>query len=208
MHRLIETEEDIARGLDWLVRVEPRFGVALALTGPPPLRRRPGGFAGVLRIVCAQQVSVAVAEGLWRRLVEAGADRPERIDAMSDAELRACGLSGAKVRYARALAGAQIDFDALAGIDDEGVVERLTAVPGIGRWTAQIYLMVCLGRSDVFASGDLALREGVRLLFGLDDRPPPQGLDAMAAAWAPWRAVAARQIWAYYAAARRHEGVI
>lgn len=208
MQDLIETEDDLSRGLDWLGGAEPRFARTLAQFGRPPLRRRPGGFAGLLRIVCAQQVSVGVADTMWRRLQEVGANAPDRIAVLSEDDLRGCGLSRAKVRYARALAAAAIDYDALPALDDEAVVARLTALPGIGRWTAEVYLMVCLGRADAFAPGDLALREGARLLFGLDSRPSANVLAAMAKDWSPWRAVAARMIWHHYAGCRRRDGVI
>lgn len=203
----IETEADIARGLDWLVRAEPRFGEALAITGPPPLRRRPEGFGPLLRIVISQQVSVAAAEGIWKRVQAAGADSEAGLSGLSDAALRACGLSAAKVRYARAIAGAGLDYPALRKRPEPEAMAALTAIPGIGRWTAEIYLLFCVGRADVFAPGDLALQEASRMLFGLPDRPPPRVLDRMAAAWSPWRAVAARQLWAYYAVMKRREGV-
>jgi DNA-3-methyladenine glycosylase II len=204
---LIRSEADIAEGVAWLARAEPRFARAHAVAGTVPLRRRPGGFAGLLRIVVAQQVSVAAADGIWRRVAAAGADRPERVLEMSDEALRACGLSAAKARCARAVAAADVDFDSLAALPEGDARAALTALPGIGPWSADIYLMFCVGRRDVFAPGDLALRESARLLFDLAERPDSALVAAMAEAWSPWRGVAARLLWAYYAAVKQREGV-
>ncbi|MFO7855401.1 MAG: DNA-3-methyladenine glycosylase 2 family protein [Paracoccaceae bacterium] len=205
--RIIETEACVAEGADWLARREPRFAAALEATGPPPLRRRPDGFEALLRAIVSQQLSVAAAEGITRRLLEAGAGTPEGLSALSDEELRACGLSRPKIRYARGLAEAGIDYAALRETPDEEAVATLTALPGIGRWTAEIYLMFALGRADVFAPADLALQESARLLFGLPERPAPKPLAGMAEAWSPWRGVAARLLWAYYRVAKDREGV-
>ncbi|MBL9057466.1 MAG: hypothetical protein JNJ84_14460, partial [Rhodobacteraceae bacterium] len=125
----------------------------------------------------------------------------------SDEDLRAAGLSRQKARYGRALAQSGIDFDALREMPDAEVVRVLTAVPGIGLWTAEIYAMFALGRADVFAPGDLALQEGARHLFGLPERPTERALRAMAEDWSPWRAVAARALWAYYRVIRAREGI-
>ncbi len=204
--RLIEGPQDIAEGLAALGRAEPRFAAAAARVGPLPLRREPGGFCGMLRTVTAQQVSTAAAAAIWARLVAAGAGSEAGIMALDDAALRACGLSGQKIRYARALAAAGIDWEAIAAAPEAEAVATLTAVPGVGRWTAEIYLMFCVGRADVFAPGDLALQEGARMLFDLPERPKPAALAAMSGAWSPWRAVAARLLWAYYGAEKRREG--
>lgn len=208
MARLIETEADIAEGTAWLAAREPRFAEALALTGQPPLRRSSGGFPGLLRIVVSQQVSTAAAAGIWRRVEDAGADDPAHLLRLDDEALRLCGLSRAKARYARAIAEARLDYPALATLPEADAIDVLRAVPGIGPWTAQLYLMFCVGRADVFAPGDLALAEAARLLFDLEGRPAPPVFEALAAPWSPWRAVAARLLWAYYAAAKRREGVV
>lgn len=206
--RVIETEACVAEGADWLARFEPRFAHALTLTGPLPLRRRPDGFAQLLQAIIGQQVSVASARAIWGRLEAAGLTSPDAIRAADEATLRAPGLSRQKAAYARALAEAGIDFDALRDRPTDAVVEDLTRVKGIGVWTAEIYAMFSLGRADVFAPGDLALQEGTRLLFGLPDRPRPAALRDMAQAWSPWRAVAARALWAYYHVAKQREGVL
>ncbi|MFQ5567720.1 MAG: DNA-3-methyladenine glycosylase family protein [Paracoccaceae bacterium] len=205
--RIIETQADIIEGCDWLARAEPRFGRALALTGTPPLRRRQGGFAALLHSICAQQLSVAAADSVWARLCAEGADDPAVMRALDEDELRACGLSRPKARYARALAEADIDYRALASMPEDEAIAALTAVKGIGVWTAEIYLMFSIGRADVFAPGDLALQEAARMLFELPERPTEKALRAHAAGWSPWRGVAARLLWAYYRHAKNREGI-
>lgn len=205
--RIIETQADIIEGCDWLARAEPRFARALCVTGTPPLRLREGGFAALLRTLCAQQLSVAAADSVWSRLCEAGADEPATLLSLSDDTLRRCGLSRPKIGYARAIAEARIDYPALATMPEEEAIAALTAVKGIGVWTAEIYLMFSVGRADVFAPGDLALQEAARLLFELPERPGEKPLRVQAAAWSPWRAVAARLLWAYYRAAKEREGI-
>lgn len=205
--RIIETEDCVAEGADYLARIEPRFAHVLDLTGPLPLRRRPDGFAALLSAIVSQQVSVAAAEAIWGRMQAAGLTDPDAITGAEDAALRACGLSRQKIRYARALAAAGIDFPALRTTPTDAVVTRLVEVPGIGRWTAEIYAMFSLGRADVFAPADLALQESARMLFDLADRPRERALRTMAEDWAPWRAVAARALWAYYRVAKDREGI-
>lgn len=205
--RIIETEACVAEGAAWLAAREPRFAHALALTGPLPLRRWPDGFRALLDAIVSQQVSVAAGDAILRRLEAAGFTDPARLAAAGDDDLRACGLSRQKARYGRALAQAGIDYDALRRMPDEDVIGTLTAVPGIGRWTAEIYALFGLGRADVFAPADLALQESARLLFGLPERPKERPFRAMAEAWSPWRGVAARLLWAYYHVEKAREGV-
>jgi len=205
--RIIHSEACIAEGCAWLAAREPRFAEALAQTGPPPLRRREGGFPALLQAICAQQLSVAAADSVWGKLSALGADDPDRLMALSEADLRGSGLSRPKIRYARALAEADIDFAALADLPEEEAIARLTAVKGIGVWTAEIYLMFAVGRADVLAAGDLALQESARLLFALETRPSDQELRNLAAPWSPWRGVAARLLWTYYRVAKQREGV-
>lgn len=205
--RIITGPACVAEGAAWLARTEPRFAHALAQTGPLPLRLRPDGFAQLLSAIVSQQVSVSSARAIWAKLETAGMTTPEAIAAMDDEGLRALGLSRQKARYARALASADIDYAALRTAPTETVTRELTAVTGIGIWTAEIYAMFSLGRADVFAPGDLALQEAVRLLFDLPERPRDRALRAMAEAWSPWRSVAARALWAYYHVAKDREGI-
>jgi DNA-3-methyladenine glycosylase II len=205
--RIITTLDCVAEGADWLARAEPRFAHALTLVGPLPLRRQPDGFAALLDAIVGQQVSVASADAIWRRMEAAGLTDRAALAVASDEACRAVGLSRQKARYGRALAESAIDFDALRGLPDAQVMHVLTEVPGIGTWTAEIYAMFALGRADVFAPGDLALQEAARVLFDLPDRPKERALRAMAEAWSPWRSVAATLLWAYYRVAKSREGI-
>jgi len=204
---IIATRADVAAGVAHLAAVCPRLAHARAVGGPPPLRRRPEGFAALLDAIISQQVSVAAAEAIRGRMQAAGLTAPGAILRAGDDALRAAGLSRQKIRYARALAGADVDFGALRDMPDAAVVARLTDLPGIGRWTAEIYAMFSLGRADVFAPGDLALQEAARMLYALPDRPSERELRAMAEAWRPWRSVAARLLWAYYRVTKQREGI-
>lgn len=205
--RIIETDACVAEGAEWLSRLDPRFAAALAQTGPLPLRRKPDGFAELLSAIISQQVSTASAAAIWARLVEAGLSDAANVKSAGEQDLRECGLSRQKIRYAQALAAADIDFTALRGCPTDEVVKTLIAVPGIGPWTAEIYAMFSLGHADVFAPGDLALQEAARILFDLPERPKERVLRQMAQAWSPWQSVAARLLWAYYRVAKQREGI-
>ena len=203
----IESEADLKAGIEYLTSSEPRFAKAYDLTGLPPLRRQSGGFRTLLDMIVSQQVSVAAADAIWKRVETAGFTDPARVLQSTEDELRSCGLSRQKARYVRALAECGLDYERLRGCDDNQVISCLTEIKGIGKWTAEIYAMSALGRPDVFAAGDLALQESTRLLFGLDERPSEAQLRKMAARWSPWRAVAARLLWAYYREIKDREGI-
>jgi DNA-3-methyladenine glycosylase II len=203
--RIILTHDDIAEGVAWLGIRDPRLAPALAL--PLPLRRWPEGFAALLDAIIGQQVSTASAAAIRARMETAGFLEEDRVAQASEDDLRAAGLSRQKARYASALARARLDYAALRVAPDDAVVAQLVALPGIGRWTAEIYAMFSLGRADVFAPGDLALQEAARLLLGLDARPTERTLRSIAEDWSPWRAVAARALWAYYRQSKGREGV-
>jgi len=205
--RIIESDSCVREGADWLAKRDPRFATALQLTGPLPLRRKPDGFGALLSAIVSQQVSVASASAVWGRMEAARLTSPHRIIGASGDDLRAAGLSRQKIRYARALADAGIDFNALRGASNVEVIRALVAVPGIGPWTAEIYAMFSLGRADVFAPGDLALQEAARVLFDLPTRPKERELRQLAEAWSPWRSVAARLLWSYYRVEKSREGI-
>ncbi|MEM9796481.1 MAG: DNA-3-methyladenine glycosylase 2 family protein [Pseudomonadota bacterium] len=205
--RIIRGPDDVAEGAAWLAAREPRFAAALEQTGPLPLRRRKDGFRALLDAIVSQQVSVAAADAIMGRVVAANLHGPRKIKAAHDDDLRACGLSRQKIRYARALSEARIDWAGLRTAPTEDVVATLTELPGIGPWTAEIYAMFSLGHADVFAPADLALQESARLIFDLPERPREKPFREMAAAWAPWRSVAARLLWAYYRVAKDREGI-
>lgn len=205
--RIIKGDSCVAEGAAWLASQEPRFAAALAQTGALPLRLRGDGFPALFDAIIGQQVSTQSARAIWARLEAAGLTGETAVRAASEDDLRACGLSRQKIRYAHALAAARIDYTALPHLPDAQVITTLTAVPGIGTWTAEIYAMFSLGRADVFAHGDLALQESARRLFALQERPKEKQMRQMAAAWAPWRSVAARILWAYYRVSTAKEGI-
>ncbi len=205
--RIIKTDADVAEGTSWLAAHQPRFAHAIDLIGQPPLRRRDDGFESLLSAIVSQQISVAAARGIWARLQTAGATTEDAVLALEHDELRGLGLSNQKATYAKALAQHRIDFAALRSQRTEEVVQVLTAVKGIGVWTAEIYLMFSLGRADVFAPGDLALQEAARVLFDLPERPKEKILREMSLQWSPWRAVAARVLFAYYHVIKDREGI-
>jgi DNA-3-methyladenine glycosylase II len=208
----IASEADMATGVAVLAEQCSVFARMLAETGPPPLRLGRAGFDGLAWIIVSQQLSVASANAIWAR-VEAGfAERtPSHFLAADDASLRAAGLSAPKIRTLRAVSEAivsgALDLDALAHTPPDEAQALMTAVKGIGPWTADIYLMFCLGHADAFAPGDLALQEAVRLAFRLPERPSARELALIAERWRPWRAVAARVLWAYYKVAKAREGI-
>jgi DNA-3-methyladenine glycosylase II len=205
--RIIQSQDCVAEGADWLCRADPLMAQAYALTGPLPLRLKPDGFAQLLNAIVSQQVSVASANAIWARLDDAGMTEADAIAANSEENLRDLGLSRQKARYAKALAEAGIDYDGLRDTPTDQVIKTLTAVTGIGVWTAEIYAMFSLGRADVFAPGDLALQEAARILYDLPERPREKALRQMADKWSPWRSVAARMLWAYYRLEKQREGI-
>lgn len=207
LSRIIETEDHLAEGAAWLAARDARLAAIMARTGPLPLRRHPDGFTALLDAIVGQQVSTASANAIWARLQAAGMTEEDAVAAASEDDLRALGLSRQKARYARALAEARLDYAGLRHAPDAQVIGTLTALPGIGLWTAQIYAMFALGRADVFAPGDLALQEAARIALALEARPTARALATLAEDWSPWRAVAARALWAYYRLAKSREGI-
>ena len=205
--RVIRTEACIEEGTEFLVKIEPRFADAVAAAGPLPLRLRRDGFPALLNAIVSQQISVAAARSVSEKLRKARLNNMKAIRAASEEDLRACGLSGQKIRYAKALANAGIKYRQLHDTEMSEVVEILTQVTGIGKWTAEIYAMFSLGRADAFAAGDLALQESARILFELDARPTEGQLLELAENWRPWRSIAARSLWSYYHVVKSREGI-
>lgn len=201
--RSIATLADIKSGVRALSRVCPIMREVHRVAGEPPLRRLQPGFEGLARIVVSQQLSTASAAAIWGRLASSIEHvNAQALLAVGDERLRGAGLSGPKIRTMRALASAvahgDLDLDKIEDARDEDIHEALTSVSGIGPWTADIYIMFCLGRADAFAQGDLALQIAAQHAAGLDQRPKPAELLELAERWRPWRGVAARLLWAYY----------
>jgi DNA-3-methyladenine glycosylase II len=182
---------------------DPDLAAIEPAAGPLPWRVRPAGFCGLLQAIVAQQISNQAAAAIWRRVAALpGAREPAGLLALSEASLRAAGLSRPKVAHARALATAfaegRLAAAALATLDDEAAVAAIMGVRGLGRWTAEVYLLFALGRNDVFPAGDVALAAAAAHLKGLAARPAPAALLALAEAWRPHRALAARLLWHHW----------
>ena len=205
--RVIRGPDCVAEGAAWLAKNDEGMARALQAVEEVPLRLRPDGFAQLLSAIVSQQVSVASANAIWARMEAAGLTKPVQVSQAGDEGLRGVGLSRQKIRYAKALAEAGIDYAALRDAPTEEVIKCLVAVSGVGPWTAEIYAMFSLGRADVFAPGDLALQEAARVLYTLDERPKEKAFREMAQRWSPWRSVAARVLWAYYRVTKDREGI-
>jgi DNA-3-methyladenine glycosylase II len=210
MPSFIHTEADLDAALAALGAADPRFVALVAAAGRPSLRRRPDGYAGLAAIVVSQQLSTASAAAIWSRL--AAAFDPVAPAAMSRArptKLARIGLSAPKIRalkeIARAITRGELDLDDIAKRPADEAHAKLVAVHGIGPWTADVYLLGCLGHSDAWPAGDLALQEAARLAFTLKTRPTVKEMAALAEPWRPWRAVAARVLWTYYRARKGRE---
>jgi DNA-3-methyladenine glycosylase II len=195
--------EAIQSGLDAIAAAEPRMARALEIAGYPEPRIRERGYATLLRTIVGQQVSVAAAASMWCKLeAHLGEDvAPEKLLASEFDELRACGLSRQKQGYARSLCemvlSGDLTFDALPA-DDEEAIELLTRIKGIGRWSAEIYLLFAEGRPDIWPAGDLAVQAGLHRILGLDERPSEKETRLLAEAWRPHRGAAAIFTWHCY----------
>ena len=207
----LNTDADLHTALRRLVKTDPRLAPVLAKAGRPSLRRRPAGFAGLCAIVTSQQLSTHSARAIWERL--STAFDPFHHDAIRGAradKLARLGLSKPKIRTLKAVSAAlakgHIDLEAIGQMEADEAHAALVALHGIGPWTADIYLLFCLGHADAWPAGDLALQEAVRIALGLKVRPTAKEMVALAEIWRPWRGVAAHLLWAYYAAVKRRDG--
>ena len=200
---MVRTAQTIRHAVDALARLEPAFAAVLERHGAPEPRKSEPGAHTLLRTIVGQQVSVAAARSMWARLEAAFGAPPdlERILAASDEELRLAGLSRQKAGYARSLAAlvlsGELDLASLPA-DDEEAIALLTRIKGIGRWSAEIYLLFAEGRSDVWPAGDLAVQIAIGRLLGLGDRPTEKHLRALGEAWRPHRGAAAVLAWHSY----------
>jgi DNA-3-methyladenine glycosylase II len=206
----LHTDADLQAALARLLAADRRLELVAAKAGRLNLRRRTAGFAGLCAIVVSQQLSTASAGAIWTRL--AAAFDPFHHDAVRRAradKLARAGLSQPKIRTLKALGAAiakgQLDLAALARLPADEAHGALTALHGIGPWTADIYLLFCLGHADAWPAGDLALQEAARIAFGLRQRPTAKQLSKLAEPWRPWRGVAAHLLWAYYRAVKQRD---
>ena len=209
----LNTQADLDAAVHALVKQDPRLQPVFELTGMPALRQRQPGFAGLAAIVCGQQLSTASAAAIWGRVSAA-------FDPFDHASLRKAredrlgrlGLSAAKIKtlknIARELATGRLNLDVLANEDADAAHNTLTALPGIGPWTADVYLLFCLGHGDAWPAGDLAVQEAVKIGLGLETRPTPKEMGPLAEPWRPLRGAAAHLWWSYYRVLKKREGVI
>jgi DNA-3-methyladenine glycosylase II len=209
----LDTQADLDDAIQVLVRQDPRLKPILDLTGMPDLRRREPGFVGLSHIICGQQLSTASAAAIWGRLsaafdpLDAETVRRARTD-----RLGRLGLSAAKIKTLKALArdirSERVNLDVLANEDADAAHNTLTALHGIGPWTADVYLLFCLGHGDAWPAGDLAVQEAVKIGLGLKTRPTAKQMAPLAEPWRPLRGAAAHLWWSYYRVLRKREGVI
>lgn len=208
----LHSEADLDKALAHLILADPRLKPVLDKAGRPALRRRPGGFAGLCAIVMAQQLSTASANAIWGRLAAAfDPFHPERIRTARSDKLARLGLSKPKIKTVKALGAAiakgDIDLDGLGAMEADDAHKALVALHGIGPWTADVYLLFCLGHADAWPAGDLALQEAARLAFALKKRPTEKEMVKLGDIWRPWRGVAAHLLWAYYRALKKRDPV-
>jgi DNA-3-methyladenine glycosylase II len=204
---VIASDDDLACHITALIDVDSRFATLYDMTGAVDIRWLEPGFGGLVRVIAGQQISAAAGLAIFKRC-EAALSKlaPSVILAADDTALRATGLSTPKIRTLRTVAEAvesgALDLDGLLRIEAETAIAELCAVKGIGRWTAEVYLLFAAGHPDIFPAGDLALQNAARQGFALMERPTEKALGEMARSWQPFRSAAARLLWAYYAAAK------
>jgi DNA-3-methyladenine glycosylase II len=208
----LNSQSDLDDAIAALIKLDPRLPPILAVAGMPTLRRRDAGFAGLAQIVTGQQVSVASASAIWGRV--SGAYDPFHHDALRKARadrLGRLGLSAAKIKtlkgVARELAAGRLNLDVLAEEDADVAHATLTKLHGIGPWTADVYLLFCLGHGDAWPAGDVAIQEAIKVGLGLATRPTVKQMAPLAEPWRPLRGAAAHLWWSYYHAIKKREGV-
>jgi DNA-3-methyladenine glycosylase II len=209
----LNSQVDLEAAIHALLKQDPRLQPVFAVAGMPALRRREPGFAGLAHIVCGQQLSTASAAAIWARL--SAAFDPLSPDAIRRARadrLGRLGLSAAKIKtlknLAREIAAERVNLDVLANEDADAAHHTLVSLHGIGPWTADVYLLFCLGHGDAWPAGDLAVQEAVKIGLGLQTRPTVKEMAPLAEPWRPMRGAAAQLWWTYYRAIKKREGVL
>ena len=207
----IDTAEGVVWHLDALVELMPHLGKMRDIAGPVPPRASPGGFAGMAKVICGQQLSVASAAAIWSRFEALpGALEPKGYLRLTEIEVRTTGFSRSKFAtlqgVAEAVEAGALDFAAIDALPAEDAIAHLVALKGIGPWTAEVYLLFCAAHPDIFPAGDLALLKAAEHGLGLDARPTIKEMIALAQNWSPHRSAAALLFWRYFAALKKREG--
>ena len=209
----LNTQADLEEAVDALLKQDARLKPIFEIAGMPALRRREPGFAGLAHIICGQQLSTASAAAIWARL--STAFDPFHHDTVGKARanrLGRLGLSAAKIKtlknLAREIASERLNLEVLANEDADAAHNTLTSLHGIGPWTADVYLLFCLGHGDAWPAGDLAVQEAVKIGLGLTTRPTAKQMAPLAEPWRPLRGAAAHLWWSYYRAVKKREGAI
>ena len=212
MTNFLHTQDDLLAGLQKLLAADPRLVPAAEKAGTFALRRREGGYPGLCAIVCGQQLSTSAAAAIRDRLFKAlDPFHHDTVRLARPDKLKRLGLSNNKIKAIKQIGKAvrlgEIDLDAIGNMDADVAHAELVKLHGVGPWTADIYLLFCLGHADAFPAGDLAVQEAAKIALGLRKRPDPERLTKIAEAWRPWRGVAAHLMWAYYHVVKRREGI-
>lgn len=206
--KTVRDQKDIEEGLEALAALDPRLAGVIEISGPVPLRLNEPGFTGLASIIVSQMVSRASADAIWKRiLAAAGPVSAAGYAALDPAIIATFGLSGAKARtlahLSTAISEGRFDLEAVSMLEAAEAIRAMTTLPGIGPWTAEVYLMFCGGHVDIFPAGDVALQAAVGHAFAMESRPSAKNLGEISKVWSPWRSVAARLFWAYYAVQMR-----
>ena len=198
MENCLNSQKDVDKGLDFLSKNDDCLANLIDTTNDFSLPKRNSGFEALLKIIISQQLSTLAARSIWNKFIENDLTTKISILGASEQTLLSHGLSRQKCIYAKALANENINYDDLAKKSSEEIVSILTQIKGIGKWTAQIYCLFSLGKANIFPSGDLALQEAIKIIYGLNERPSEQDVIKISKNWHPWKSLAAHLLWAYY----------
>ena len=194
----LNSQKDVNQGLNYLSKKENCLTNLIITINDFPIPKRSSGFEALLKIIISQQLSTKAANSIWNKFIDSNLTSRTNILAANEQTLLSRGLSRQKCIYVKALANEDINYNDLAKKSSEEIVNRLTQIKGIGKWTAQIYCLFSLGKANIFPSGDLALQEAIKIIFGLKERPSEQEVIKISENWDPWKSLAAHLLWDYY----------
>ena len=194
----LNSQKDVNIGLNYLSKKEKCLANLISMINDFPLPKISSGFEALLKIIISQQLSTTAANSIWNKFIDSNLTSRTNILAANEQTLLSRGLSRQKCIYVKALANEDINYNDLAKKSSEEIVNRLTQIKGIGKWTAQIYCLFSLGKANIFPSGDLALQEAIKIIFGLKERPSEKEVIKIAENWDPWKSLAAHLLWDYY----------